>query len=94
MRKWECGIRIYREGKVYDSLFPLPHSEILIHPIFLHSTIPFFSPGRRHYGPEANCERSEVRLLPQSGRPLEDPSKGSKNNAIIKITNLYQGRCC
>jgi hypothetical protein len=35
-----------------------------------------------------------VRLLPQSGRPLEDPSKGSENNAIIKITNLYQGRYC
>ena len=27
----------------------------------------------------------KVRLLPQSGRPLEDPSKGSENNAIIKI---------
>ncbi len=31
-----------------------------------------------------------VRLLPQSGRPLEDPSKGSENNAIIKITNLFK----
>jgi hypothetical protein len=31
-----------------------------------------------------------VRLLPQNGRPLEDPSKGSENNTIIKITNRYK----
>ena len=36
----------------------------------------------------------KMRLLPQSGRPLEGPSKGSENNAIVKITNLYQGRYC
>jgi len=25
-----------------------------------HSNIPLFPPGRRPYGPEANCERSEL----------------------------------
>jgi hypothetical protein len=30
-----------------------------------------------------------VSLLPQSGRPQEDPSKGSENNTIIKITRSY-----
>jgi hypothetical protein len=33
--------------------------------------------------------KKAVSLLPQSGRPQEDPSKRSENNAIIKITNLY-----
>jgi len=36
----------------------------------------------------AKKRKKRVRLLPQSGRPLEDPSKGSENNTIIKITNL------
>ena len=29
-------------------------------PIFQCSNIPTFPPGRRPYGPEANCERSEL----------------------------------
>jgi hypothetical protein len=33
-----------------------------------------------------------VRLLPQSGRPQEDPSKGPENNAIIKIDELVKSR--
>jgi hypothetical protein len=36
----------------------------------------------------AKKRKKRVRLLPQSGRPLGDPSKGSENNTIIKITNL------
>lgn len=29
-------------------------------PLTYHSSIPTFPPGRRSYGPEANCERSEL----------------------------------
>jgi hypothetical protein len=49
----------------------------------------------RTFGMNGNQrDAEELRLPPQSGKPLEDPSKGFEYNAFIKITNLYQGRYC
>jgi len=59
------------------------HDNIPVNPLLQSSIVPSFPPGRRPYGPEANCERSELICL-----KIDLIVKSS--NSLSKMNLFYQ----